>query len=29
MPVTLFRPTSSGALAYISLAKEVIDHEER
>lgn len=29
VPVTLFRPTSSGALAYISLAKEVIDHEER
>lgn len=27
MPVTLYRPTSSGSLAYISLAKEVLDHE--
>ncbi len=29
VPVTVYRPTSSGALAYFSLAKEVIDHEER
>lgn len=29
MPVTIYRPSSSGALAYFSLAKEVIDHEER
>jgi chromosome partitioning protein len=29
LPVTLYRPSSSGALAYYSLAKEVIDHEER
>ena len=29
MPVTVYRPSSSGALAYFSLAKEVIDHEER
>lgn len=29
MPVTSYRPTSSGALAYFTLAKEVIDHEER
>ena len=29
MPVTSYRPTSSGALAYFALAKEVIDHEER
>ena len=29
MPVTTYRPTSSGALAYFALAKEVIDHEER
>ena len=28
LPVTIFRPSSSGALAYFSLAKEVIDHEE-
>lgn len=26
-PVTTYRPTSSGALAYFSLAKEIIDHE--
>lgn len=29
LPVTIYRPTSSGSLAYFSLAKEVIDHEER
>ena len=29
MPVTIYRPTSSGALAYFALAKEVMDHEER
>ncbi len=29
MPVTLYRPTSSSSLAYFSLAKEVMDHEER
>lgn len=29
LPVTVYRPSSSGALAYFSLAKEVIDHEER
>jgi chromosome partitioning protein len=29
IPITLYRPTSSGSLAYLSLAKEVIDHEER
>ncbi len=29
IPVTIYRPSSSGALAYFSLAKEVIDHEER
>ena len=29
MPVTVYRPSSSGALAYFSLAKEVLDHEER
>lgn len=29
VPVTLYRPSSSGALAYFSLAKEVMDHEER
>lgn len=29
MPVTVFRPTSQGSLAYLALAKEVIDHEER
>ena len=29
MPVTVYRPNSSGALAYFSLAKEIIDHEER
>ena len=27
LPVTIFRPSSSGALAYFSLAKEVMDHE--
>ena len=27
LPVTSFRPTSSGAHAYFSLAREVIDHE--
>ena len=27
LPATIYRPTSSGALAYFSLAKEVIDHE--
>ncbi|MCQ2087005.1 MAG: ParA family protein [Bacilli bacterium] len=26
-PVIVYRPTSSGALAYLSLAKEIIDHE--
>ena len=29
MPVTSFRPTSQGAVAYFGLAREVIDHEER
>ena len=29
LPVTIYRPSSSGALAYFSLAKEVIDTEER
>ncbi len=29
MPVTTFRPTSQGSLAYFSVAREVIDHEER
>src|SRR5574344_582077 len=29
MPVTSFRPSFSGALAYFSLAREVMDHEER
>jgi len=28
MPVTSFRPSSSGALAYFSLAREVMDHEK-
>ncbi len=28
LPVTIHKPSSSGALAYFSLAKEVIDHEE-
>ena len=27
LPVTIYRPSSSGALAYFSLAKEVMDHE--
>ena len=27
MPVDVFRPTSLGAIAYMSLAREVIDHE--
>lgn len=27
LPVTIYRPTSSGAQAYFSLAKEVMDHE--
>lgn len=27
LPVTVFRPSSQGALAYFSLAHEVIDHE--
>lgn len=29
LPVTVYKPSSSGSLAYFSLAKEVIDHEER
>ncbi len=29
LPVTIHKPSSSGALAYFSLAKEVIDHNER
>ena len=29
LPVTMFRPSSSSALAYFSLAKEVMDHEEQ
>ncbi|HKM11172.1 MAG: AAA family ATPase [Bacilli bacterium] len=29
MPVTLYRPSSAGSLAYLSLAKEIMDHEER
>lgn len=28
IPVTIYRPSSSGALAYFSLAREVLDHEE-
>ena len=27
IPITLYRPTSSGSLAYLSLAKEVLDRE--
>lgn len=27
IPITLYRPSSSGSLAYLSLAREVIDHE--
>ncbi len=27
IPITLYRPSSAGSLAYLSLAKEVIDHE--
>ena len=27
LPVTMYRPSSSGALAYFSLAKEIMDHE--
>lgn len=29
IPITLYRPTSSGSLSYLSLAKEVMDHEAR
>ena len=29
LPITLYRPASSGSMAYLSLAKEVMDHEER
>ncbi|MGI6644816.1 MAG: ParA family protein [Bacilli bacterium] len=29
MPVINYRPTSSGSLAYLSLAKEVLDNEEQ
>lgn len=29
MPVTSFRPSSQGSLAYFSVAREIIDHEER
>ncbi len=29
MPVTVFRPTSSGSMAYFALAREVIDHEQK
>lgn len=29
MPVTIYRPNSSGAIAYFNLAKEIIDHEEK
>lgn len=29
MPVTSFRPTSQGSIAYFGLAREVIDHEKR
>ena len=29
LPVTEFRPSSAGAVSYFSLAREVIDHEER
>lgn len=28
IPVTIYRPTSQGSLAYLSLAKEVIENEE-
>ena len=28
LPVTSFRPTAQGAMAYFSLAREVIDHEQ-
>ncbi|MCH5171282.1 MAG: ParA family protein [Erysipelotrichales bacterium] len=29
LPITLYRPTSAGSLAYLNLAKEVIEHEQR
>ena len=29
LPVTLYRPTSSGATAYFTLAREVMDHETK
>ena len=27
LPITLYRPSSAGSLAYLNLAKEVIEHE--
>lgn len=29
IPVTLYRPSSNGSLSYLSLAKEVMDHDQR
>lgn len=29
LPVNLFRPTSSGSIAYLNLAKEIIEHEQK
>lgn len=29
LPVTHYRPSSAGSLAYLSLAKEILDHEKR
>ena len=29
MPVNIYKPTSSGSIAYLALAKEVIDHERK
>ena len=29
MPITLYRPTSQGSLAYLNLAKEILDHEQK
>lgn len=29
VPVTLYRPSSQGSIAYLNLAKEILDHEEQ
>ena len=29
LPITMYRPTSAGSIAYLNLAKEILEHEQQ